>query len=353
MTPLAAIIRDEIAKHGPMGMDRYMALCLMHPGHGYYTRRDPFGASGDFVTAPEVSQMFGELVGLWIAQVWQDMGRPDRAVLAELGPGRGTLMVDALRAMAVVPGLQAALQVVLVEQSPLLRDAQAERLAGANVSWVPGLDAVPEGPLVVVANEFFDALPIRQAERIDSLWLERVVRIDGAGAIVRGHRPLPQDMARSLPAAVADGTVIEWSEAGERIAASIGSRIARDGGAALIVDYGADGGTGDTLQAVRNHAPGPVTDHPGEADLSAHVDIARLARAAAPARAAPLADQGAVLARLGIGARAERLARTGNADAVAAALDRLTSADGMGSLFKVLGLAAPDAPPLPGLEDPC
>ena len=351
MTDLEGIIAAEIAGRGPMRMDRYMGLCLMHPEHGYYVSRDPFGQAGDFVTAPEISQMFGEMIGLWLAQVWADQGRQAGVVLAELGPGRGTLMADILRVFEQVPGILDAISVVLVEQSPALRAIQKQTLAGKKASWTRSVSDLPDGPMLLVANEFFDALPVRQAERIDALWLERGVRLEGK-RLVRCHIPLDDAIARGLPKLAPEGTVVEWSDASERIAAQIGARLTEAGGAALVIDYGSAEGTGDTIQAIRGHEYTSIFAEPGKADLTAHVNFGRLAASATPAIAAPLWEQGSFLAAMGIGQRAQRLAKE-DAGRTADALERLTDRDQMGTLFKVQGLRPADAPALPVLEQGC
>jgi len=346
---LAEVIHAEIAANGPMRIDRFMGLCLMHPTLGYYQHREPFGAKGDFVTAPEISQMFGEMIGLWIAQAWQDQGaRP--VTLVEVGPGRGTLMADALRVCRSVPGFAQTVSVCLVEQSERLVEAQKAALGSHVATWITSIADLPKGPIFLVANEFFDALPIRQAERIDAVWLERVIRTEPGGAFRFGHQPLDADTAATLPKAARDGEIIEWSDAAQRIAARIGAQVESEGGAALFIDYGQFGGSGDTLQAVHNHAYAAPLENLGKSDLSAQVDFAALAKAAKPAIAAPLTEQGSFLAALGIGSRAQALAERGSAEEIADALERLTDPSKMGSLFKVLGLRPSAAPPLPGLE---
>jgi len=335
-----------------MRLDAYMGVCLGDPELGYYATRDPFGAGGDFVTAPEVSQMFGELAGAWAAQVWADAGAPDPFVLAELGPGRGTLMRDALRAAAGMPGLRAAARLWLVETSPVLRARQAEALAEHRPAWAGSVAELPGGPLLVVANEFFDALPVRQFQRLDALWRERFVGLeDGRPVTVWGRGRGDADLDRRFPQA-GDGAVVELSEAGEALAATLGARIARDGIAALVVDYGTEAGTGDTLQAMRRHAPVDPLAAPGEADLTAHVGFAALREAARPARGWGPVPQGVFLERLGITSRARALARAGGAaaEAVAAAHRRLTHPEQMGNLFRVLAFTPDDASPPPGFE---
>ena len=318
MSAFAAALRARIATQGPLRLDRWMAACNAQ----YYATRDPFGAAGDFITAPEISQMFGELIGGWVADLWRRAGSP-HARLIELGPGRGTLMADALRVARRVPGFAAAVTVELIETSPLLRNAQAARVPGA--IWHDDLDAVPDDrPVIVVANEFFDALPVRQAR----VGVERFV--------TAGCSPvwLPSGNIR----------IGEWSDAGEAVAAAIGERLRRHGGAALIIDYGyAGGGGGDTVQAVRGHtAADPFTD-PGESDLTAHVDFDALAAAAGDLRVAGPVPQSVWLARLGIEARAATLrarATPSQAAAIEAALVRLTAPAQMGILFKAMALSA-------------
>ncbi|MCC5973717.1 MAG: SAM-dependent methyltransferase [Rubellimicrobium sp.] len=355
MTVLARLLAARIAATGPITLADYMADCLMHPVHGYYATRDPLGVAGDFTTAPEISQMFGELIGLALAQAWMDQGRPDHVILAELGPGRGTLMHDALRATRGVPGFHAALSLHLVETSPRLRQEQAQRLPGA--IWHDRAEDLPEGPLFLIANEFLDALPIRQFLRDGTGWRERVVGL-AEGRLAFG-------LTEAAPVATLahriedtqDGDVIELCPALPAIAAGIGARIARNGGLALFIDYGDWRSLGGTLQALKGHAPVDPLAAPGAADLTAHVDFEALARAVAPASATRLAPQGVFLERLGISARAEALARTlatrGDRDALEshlAAHRRLTSPAEMGDLFKVMGVFPESAPPPPGLQ---
>ena len=351
MTTLNDILRARIAAEGPMTLAEYMAICLLHPVHGYYTTRDPFGRAGDFTTAPEISQMFGELLGLSLAQGWLDQGAPERIVLAELGPGRGTLMDDALRAMRGVPGLIDAVELHLVEASPVLRAEQESRLGTFAPRWHSGVDTLPEAPLFLIANEFFDALPIRQFIRDGDGWRERVVGLaDGALAFGLTDRAAQGALEHRL-ADTADGDLVETCAAAQAITADIGRRIAEHGGAALIVDYGSWGSLGDTFQALRAHQKADPLIGPGYADLTAHVDFAALVRDAPCARSGPV-PQGVFLERLGITARAQSLARgLGGAalDSHVAAHRRLTHPDEMGSLFKVIGLYPEHAAPPPGL----
>lgn len=354
VTPLARLLRRRIARHGPITVERYMALALGHPRHGYYRHRDPLGAAGDFITAPEISQMFGELIGLWCAAVWRMMGAPASLRLVELGPGRGTLMADLLRAAASVPVFAAALDIHLVETSPALRRRQRQALPDRRVFWHDDLAEVPAGPMLLVANEFFDALPVRQFVRLGDAWRERMVDLDAQGGLRFAAGPVVDPAA--LPAAIGtapEGAVAEVCPAARGLAAALGGRLAGQGGAALIVDYGHERcGVGETLQAVRRHAYRPVLSDPGEADLTAHVDFASLAEAARPAAAHGPLPQGVWLRRLGIEPRAAALSRAapGKAGEIAAACRRLIHPREMGSLFKVLALADGRLPTLPGFD---
>ncbi len=359
MTPLDALIRRQIAATGPLSVADYMGLCLSHPTHGYYAAREPFGTAGDFVTAPEVSQMFGELIGLWVAAVWQEMGRPAPLRLVELGPGRGTLMADLLRAARGVPGLTDALVVHLVETSERLRAVQEARL-DRDVRWHDGLDSVPAGPTIVIANEFFDALPIHQFVRTEWGWCERVVSCDDDGALVFGITAGASPLAAALPPKVREGAspgaIAELCPAGIAVADALARRLAEGGGAALIVDYGhTASAAGDTLQAVRAHAYAPALEAPGEADLTAHVDFAQLAAAArdSGARIWRPVTQAAFLKAMGIELRASQLARNATdaqAKEIAAGLERLIGREQMGTLFKVLAISSPTLGSLPGFD---
>ncbi len=350
-TPLGEVLARRIRAEGPLTVATFMAECLLHPDHGYYATRDPFGAAGDFVTAPEVSQMFGELLGLCLAQAWLDQGARPSVALAELGPGRGTLMADLLRATQGVPGFHAALSVHLVEASPTLRRLQAGRVPGAR--FHDSVATLPEGPLLLVANEFLDALPVRQAARRGGAWAERVVGLEGDRLAWGLAPPTPIAELSHRLGDTREGDVVEWCPALPGIVGEVGRRVAAHGGAALFVDYGGWRSLGDTLQAVRRHAQADPLEAPGEADLTAHVDFEAVARAAPPARATAPCPQGEFLRRLGIEARAERLGRSlGGArlDAHRAALGRLTLPAEMGTLFKVMGLHPPFAAPPPGLD---
>jgi len=352
MTPLGQLLARRIAATGPIGVADYMAECLLHPTLGYYATRDPLGAGGDFITAPEISQMFGECLGLCLVQAWLDQGSPAPAVLAELGPGRGTLMADMLRAAAVVPAFGASVSVHLVEASPVLRARQAETLRGRDPVWHDSLASLPEAPLFLIANEFFDALPIRQFQRDPAGWRERQVALDAGGRLGFAlSAPGPLALLDHRLADTVPGEIVEVCPSAAPIAAEIGRRIAAHGGAALIVDYGGWRSRGDTLQAVKGHAWDDPLAHPGEADLTAHVDFEALALSAAPAAVAGPVPQGDLLRRLGIDARAERLA----AGLAGAALDRhraahrrLTHPAEMGRVFQSLAIHPADAPAPPG-----
>lgn len=348
MTPLARLLAERIRETGPITVADYMAECLLHPVHGYYTTRDPFGAAGDFTTAPEISQMFGELLGLALAQAWLDRGSPAPFTLAELGPGRGTLMADILRATKGVPGFHAAAQVVLVEASPVLRKVQAATLAGYTPTWINRIEDLPQAPLFLVANEFLDALPIRQFQHGPQGWQERLVGLRDEVLTFGLSAPLPQVPDTPTFRTAPEGALVEDCLPARQTVAEVATRIARHGGLAYWIDYGGWRSQGDTLQALRAHAPDDPMAHPGEADLTAHVDFEPLA-ALSPAFAWD--TQGAVLTRLGIDARAERLAQSLTGERLEshrAAHRRLTDPSEMGSLFKVLALTSADAPPPPG-----
>ena len=354
MTPIEAKLVKRIAATGPITLAEYMTECLADPEHGYYTTRDPLGVAGDFTTAPEISQMFGELLGLCLAQAWLDRDAPSPFLLAELGPGRGTCMADILRATRSVPGFHDAMSLHLVETSPPLRAAQKAAI-GRTITHHDTVDTLPDGPLFLVANEFFDALPIRQFQREAGRWRERVVGLDGDRLALGLADPMPPGHLAHRLGDTRDGDIVEISPAGEGIAAQIGARIARMGGVALIVDYGGWRSLGDTFQALRDHKTVDPFDAPGTADLTAHVDFEALARAAQPAMASAPITQGVLLERLGITARANALARSLGGDALSshvAAHRRLTHPDEMGTLFKAIALHQPGTPPPPGFDPP-
>lgn len=356
MNDLERHIMARIAAEGPLSVADYMTECLLHPTLGYYTTRDPFGAAGDFVTAPEISQMFGEMVGLCLAQSWLDQGAPSPCVLAELGPGRGTLMADILRATRSLPGFHDAIQVHLVEASPALRTRQAETLDGMipvdRITWHEQPRSLPDLPLLLVANEFFDALPIRQFIRDGAGWSERRIGLKDGGLQFGRGAPSAQDRLSHRLDDTSQGDLVEFCPASGPIMQTIAQRIAAHGGAALVFDYGDWRSLGDTLQALRGHAPCDPLDAPGTADLTAHVDFEALLTglACAHSRVTP---QGVFLERLGITARAQALAAKLDGAALdnhVAAHRRLTHPQEMGTLFKVVALFPAAGHPPPGLE---
>jgi NADH dehydrogenase [ubiquinone] 1 alpha subcomplex assembly factor 7 len=346
MNDLARMLAQRIRDQGPITVADYMKAAADH----YYRRRDPLGARGDFITAPEISQMFGELIGLWCVETWRAMGAPANFILTELGPGRGTLMRDALRAASLVPAFGAAAQLHLVEASATLRAAQAAALADRAPHWHDRADELPAGPMILVANEFLDALPIRQFQRGANGWRERRVGLaEEKFAFVLDAADFPCGAEPPV------GAIGETSPEARDLAAWLGRRVAQQGGAALLIDYGyTKSGFGDTLQALRAHRRVDVLSDPGEADLTAHVDFAAIAHAAAAARIHGPVEQGRFLRALGIRARADRLMATASereAAAIAAGYRRLVDPEGMGALFKVLAIADPALPALAGFAE--
>ena len=356
MTPLGKKLRERIARCGPIPVAGFMAAANGDPEHGYYARRDPLGRKGDFITAPEISQVFGELIAAWCADAWHGMGKPGRVALVELGPGRGTLMADLLRTATGIAGFAEALDIHLVETSPALADLQRAALRGTPVSWHGALATVPDGPLLLIANEFFDALPVEQYVARRDGWHRRAVDIDGDGfRFVDG--PCVSDSPWADRVRAEEGKIRETSPQAIAIVREIARRLAAGRGAALIVDYGyAAPGAGETLQAVARHRYADPLAAPGEADLSAHVDFSACAEAArsAGARSHGPVMQGLFLRRLGIDIRRDRLleaAAPEQRETIRAACRRLTGGDGMGALFKVLALTHRDMPTPAGFED--
>jgi NADH dehydrogenase [ubiquinone] 1 alpha subcomplex assembly factor 7 len=353
MTPLGAEIAARIARDGPISVADYMRLCLSHPTLGYYRTRTAIGAAGDFTTAPEISQVFGELIGLWCAELWSTMGRPQTVHLVELGPGRGTLMADALRAATkVAPDFRAALDVHLVEINPVLREAQAKALTEARPMWHASIDTLPTGPLLVIANEFFDALPVQQFVRAADSWRTRAVTVEDKRFVFTAGEPAALQHEAEI------GTIIERSPEREAMAGWLAQRIAQHGGGGLLIDYGSPAhGHGDTLQALRAQQKVDPLAEPGLADLTTHVDFQSLANAARAAGATvygPL-PQGRFLQRLGINARAATLTKASphQAQGIATAIGRLIDDAQMGTLFKVLALLPPELPLPAGFDPPC
>nr|WP_216859443.1 SAM-dependent methyltransferase [Sulfitobacter aestuariivivens] len=336
-----------------MRLDDYMSTCLLHPTLGYYTTRAPFGQNGDFITAPEISQMFGELLGLALAQAWMDQGAPPRFTLAEMGPGRGTLMADALRATSRVPGFAKAAEITLFEASPALQRQQYDALKDHTVSWITDLQKLPDQPLYLLANEFFDALPIRQFVRNGTQWRERQVGATD-GTLTFGLGPvLPQPALQDRLEDTQEGDLVETCAPATATVGQIAGLIARNGGAGIIIDYGDWRTLGDTFQAVRGHEATDPLAAPGHADLTAHVDFEALTQASDACRHTRITPQGVFLERLGITARAQSLAENLRGPALdqhIAAHRRLTHPEEMGNLFKVMGLYPQGCPPPPGLE---
>jgi NADH dehydrogenase [ubiquinone] 1 alpha subcomplex assembly factor 7 len=359
-SPLESEIRRRIAAAGPMPVSEYMALCLFDQEYGYYTTRDPIGARGDFITAPEVSQMFGELIGLWMSAVWKQMGAPENVRLIELGPGRGTMMKDALRALQIVPDFRKAIVVHLVEVSPVLQRQQEKALEGAGVPvfWHSAFVDVPKGPAIVIANEFFDALPVSQAIKTDRGWHERRIEIDSSGqlAFTIAPEPIPffQTLLPPTLRAARAGAIFEWRS--DKEAMEVGRRVAIDRGAALVIDYGhTESGLGETFQAVGQHAYADPLSTPGDLDLTAHVDFQALARGveAMGARGFGPIEQALFLRRLGIEQRAASLrAKAARAGDIDKALARLIGQNraAMGELFKVAAFVHSSVGVPPGFE---
>ncbi len=349
MTPLEERLIARITAGGPITVADYMTAALTDPDHGYYRRADPLGAAGDFVTAPEISQLFGEMIGAWLIDCWEQCGRPRPVRLVELGPGRGTLMADALRVGRLAPDFLTAIEVHLVEINPALRRAQAATVGRYRPTWHDALPTVPTGPILLVANEFLDALPIRQLLRLDHAWRERLVgwNVERGFHFVasRAASPLGLLVPRTIEG-VRNGDLFEFSPAVIDTVAEISRRIAGDGGAALLIDYGRQkSAIGESLRAVRNHAPAPVLSSPGMCDISAHIDFALVRQVAAEGGSMPFGPraQGPFLEALGIGTRAETLKRDRSrteAIAIDAAMTRLIDPEAMGTLFKTLAISS-------------
>ena len=363
-SPLENEIRRLIAAAGPMPVARYMSLCLTHPTYGYYISRDPFGAQGDFTTAPEVSQIFGELLGLWALSVWRMMDEPKSVRLIELGPGRGTMMRDALRATKVLPRFRDVVSVHMVEISPTLEQAQRALLTddGVPIHWHRSLLDVPEGgATIILANEYVDALPVHQMVRQPDGWHERLIGLDATGRFRLGVSPDPvAHFDRFMPRSIKDapvGAIFEFRN--DLYVFDIARRV-REQGAALIIDYGhTRSAVGETLQSVNEHAFSDPLSAPGLADITAHVDFEMLGQSAESAGAmvqGPV-TQAHFLSELGIEARAEALRRGTSGEQAAnitSAVARLTESGrtGMGELFKVMAICDPKLGALPGLDHP-
>lgn len=355
MTALKSLITAEIETSGPIPVSRYMQLCLSHPEHGYYMKADPLGLSGDFTTAPEISQLFGELIGAWLVEAWHQLGRPSPLALVELGPGRGTLMADILRIAKLDAQFMSAVTVHLVETSQVLRTKQSETLKplGIKPTHHAALDTLPDGPALCVANEFFDALPANQWVRTEKGWNARKIGLDKAGDFVFGVDPTPLPAPKPIHE-VLPGTILEHSPAQDAVMRQLAEHVRDHGGAGLVIDYGAlEPGTGDTLQAVRAHQKTDPLANTGKADLTTHIDFAHLAHLAQEAdiQTIGLAEQGRFLLDLGLLQRAGTLGASSAPDvqeAISLAVERLAGDTAMGKLFKVLGFASASIP-LPGL----
>lgn len=354
-------LRDRIRQTGPVSIAAFMTEALFDPKDGYYATKDPIGAGSDFITAPEISQMFGELMGLWTAQSWIDMGSPDEFQLVELGPGRGTMMADALRAARTVPGFMDAARVNLIEASAALKAVQAQTLGptGAQIRWVDRLDAVPAGPAIILGNEFLDCLPVRQAIRHKGEWCERMVGLDedDEGFVFLMGPPMGVDTAL-IPDTLKDapdGALVEIRPGDQQVVDLLAERFQAHPGRALLIDYGpAQSEIGDTLQAIKAHEKVAVLDAPGTADLTARVDFQSLLARAAKAELTGYGpeEQGDFLMGLGLEARAAALSQNApdKRAQIARQVWRLTDPDQMGRLFKLVCLDSAGLPPPPGFS---
>jgi NADH dehydrogenase [ubiquinone] 1 alpha subcomplex assembly factor 7 len=360
-TPLEERLIDLIKLKGPITIADYMSDALGHPHEGYYMRASPIGADGDFTTAPEISQVFGELIGLWLVEAWQAMGSPESFNLVELGPGRGVLMEDILRAARLRPGFARAAQVWLLETSGRLRLEQQKRLKTTEVKplWADDYADISPAPTLIIANEFFDCLPIRQFERTKSGWRERLVGLDKDGArlaFTLGATPPPPEFNLPDISESDEGDIFEASFVAHQFAADICETLNQHGGHALIIDYGhMERGFGDTLQAVKDHAYWPPLASPGYADLTAHVDFEALARIAldAGANAHGPVTQGRFLDRLGLTLRVEALCKGQDektAKDIRTGAARIAAPNAMGEIFKVMCISSPSLPTPAGFE---
>ena len=336
---LTQILRNRIMANGPINIADYMVECLMHPLHGYYTTQEVFGQDGDFITAPEISQMFGEMIGVSLGSAWQCQGSPKDAILVELGPGKGTLLRDLRHISPAIPGFE-ELPVHLIESSSQLRKVQSEAIQ--SVTHHHEISTLPKAPIFLIANEFFDALPMRQFQRSETAWEEILIGNGDCGLSFGRAAPQQYKFLGHRLADTKKGDVVEYCPALPPIMAIISDRITKYGGAALIIDYGDWRSQGDTLQAIRDHAMVEPLAAPGKSDITAHVDFEAIFKAASPTATSCLTTQGVFLERLGITQRAQILAQQLIGlplDNHIAAHRRLTHPEEMGSLFKVMGLA--------------
>lgn len=352
----------RIKSDGPISIAAFMAEALLDPMEGFYATRDPIGAGADFITAPEISQMFGELIGLWCVEAWRGLKGPGPFQLIELGPGRGTMMSDVLRAGRVDTAFIRSARVTLIEASAALKAKQAEALAASpvQVSWSDRLEDAPAGPSLILGNEFLDCLPLRQFVKKNGQWVERMIGLDPQDetrfAFVYSHAPASPQDAALIPAPLREaeeGALVEIRPGDAALVETLAARFKTYPGHALFIDYGpADSETGDTFQALKSHEKADPLEAPGTADLTARVDFGALTRAATAAglQASPVVPQGEWLVRLGLEQRAAALTMSGKADRakIVRQLHRLTSEEEMGALFKVVCLSSPDAPPPPG-----
>ncbi len=348
---LKARLAARIRADGPIPVSDYMSACLFDREFGYYNRADAIGQRGAFTTAPEISQMFGELIGVFLAQSWADQGRPSPFTVAELGPGRGTMMSDILRAASKLDGFRESAQLVLLESSPALRDAQRNALSGHDPIWIEHIGNLPDRPLFLAANEFFDALPIRQFRRTESGWNEIRVGLGPGGLEFQDVFCSDAAAPRSRGHDTMEGDIVEIRPAAASIARVISRIVGKFGGAALLVDYGGEKSLGNTLQAVKDHAYICALAEPGKADISAHIDFGEIRTAADGSACAGPLPQGVWLERMGITERARVLAREmegGTLRQHTAGCRRLIHPDEMGSLFKVMALYPRGAPLPPG-----
>ncbi|MEK9683228.1 MAG: SAM-dependent methyltransferase [Rhodospirillaceae bacterium] len=364
MSQLLSELHNTIQKNGPMPISEYMSLVLGHPDFGYYMSRDPFGSKGDFVTAPEISQVFGELIGLWVGSIWQQADSPDKVRLVELGPGRGTLISDILRTSRYISGFIDAISVHLVETSPYLRRAQEKALSqyrnSLEISWHPDFDSIPEGRLLIIANEFFDALPIEQMVYSKDCWLRRCIGLSSSQDLVLTECQDSEDIASYLPNSIRDrascGQVFEICPTAIKLASKISKRLSQAGIGALIIDYGHnETASGDTLQALYQQKPVGILQHPGDSDLSAHVDFEALARAT---RSPKIRVSGPLFQRnflQDIGIIQRTISLTKGADSrmrkqITEGSQRLLDPNGMGSLFRVMAITEMERPIPPGFS---
>lgn len=341
MTELSNIIHNIIKENGPISIGTYMSLCLGHPQHGYYMQREAFGEQGDFITAPEISQLFGEMLAVWVMLTWERMGKPANIQLVELGPGRGTLMSDIWRSLAVQPELRDTIQIHLVEFSPRLQQVQQEALEGAPVTWHANFETVPQAPSIIIANEFFDALPIEQAIFHQDDWYQRLVTSDEIDLFFTRGEILQGIAEDEMP----EDSIFEYAPLATTIMQQLCRFIDQNKGALLAIDYGDDAPLseryGDTLQALRNHTMVDIFDEPGESDVTAHVAFSSLEMIAQEENCVtePVITQREFLTQLGIRLRAEKLASKATdeqAEILYSGLDRLVDPHQMGDLFKVL-----------------